>query len=86
MREPINEFMCFYGVGNHGGGPTKENLASIHRLNNDPDYPKVVFSTPEAFFKSVEGKSWPLPIGCLGTKPSPRALRKGAFAFVIQCA
>jgi alpha-mannosidase len=62
MREPINEFMCFYGVGNHGGGPTKENLASIHRLNDDPNYPNVIFSTPENFFKLVESKSWPLPI------------------------
>jgi len=62
MREPINEFMCFYGVGNHGGGPTKENLASIHRLNADPDYPNVIFSTPENFFKSVESKSWSLPV------------------------
>jgi alpha-mannosidase len=62
MRNPVNEFMCFYGVGNHGGGPTKENLASIHRLNDDPNYPNVVFSSPEAFFHSVEGKQWLLPI------------------------
>lgn len=62
MREPINEFMCFYGVGNHGGGPTKENLASIHRLNDDPAYPNVIFSSPEKFFQSVESKPWLLPI------------------------
>jgi alpha-mannosidase len=53
--------MCFYGVGNHGGGPTKANLDSIHRLNADPDYPNVICSSPEAFFKSAEGKNWPIP-------------------------
>jgi alpha-mannosidase len=25
-------FMCFYGVGNHGGGPTRRNLAAIDEL------------------------------------------------------
>ncbi|HXW79141.1 MAG TPA: hypothetical protein VEJ84_06560 [Acidimicrobiales bacterium] len=29
----LDELMVFYGVGNHGGGPTRENLASIERLD-----------------------------------------------------
>lgn len=62
MKEPYDEIMCFYGVGNHGGGPTKANIESIYRLNNDPDFPQVVFSTPKAFFESVESKGWPLPV------------------------
>ena len=32
MKQPYDDFMCFYGVGNHGGGPTKDNLDSIQRL------------------------------------------------------
>lgn len=31
------ELMVFYGVGNHGGGPTKANLDSLRRLNEDSD-------------------------------------------------
>jgi alpha-mannosidase len=62
MREPVDEFMCFYGVGNHGGGPTKENIESIHRLNGDPDYPKMVCSSPEAFFEAAESNKWNIPI------------------------
>ncbi len=62
MREPIDEFMCFYGVGNHGGGPTKENLASIRRLNDDPAYPRLVLSAPEAFFEAAQAKGWPIPV------------------------
>ena len=40
--------LCFYGVGNHGGGPTKENLDSIHTLREDPTMPELVFSSPDA--------------------------------------
>ena len=61
LREPVNELMCFYGVGNHGGGPTRENLESIRRLNKNPDFPKLVFSSPERYFHEVESKDWTLP-------------------------
>ena len=29
IRSPRNAEMCFYGVGNHGGGPTRANIESI---------------------------------------------------------
>ena len=53
IRAPFDEGMCFYGVGNHGGGPTKANIESIHRLNADPNLPEIVMSSPEAFFDSM---------------------------------
>ena len=62
MKAPVDEFMCFYGVGNHGGGPTKENIESIYRLNEDPSVPELVFSTPDAFFEAIEAKGLPLPV------------------------
>jgi alpha-mannosidase len=63
MKEPVDEFMCFYGVGNHGGGPTITNIESIHRLDADPAFPThLVCSTPDAFFQTVETKDWPIPI------------------------
>ena len=62
LKAPYDEGMCFYGVGNHGGGPTKVNIESIPRLDADPDYPRVIFSSPEAFFQTVEAKGWPLPV------------------------
>ena len=59
MKEPVDEFMCFYGVGNHGGGPTIENIESIHHLSGDPEFPvTLVCSTPDAFFQAVETKNW----------------------------
>jgi alpha-mannosidase len=62
MKEPVDEFMCFYGVGNHGGGPTIANIESIHCLDADPEFPaRLVCSTPEAFFQAAESKNWPIP-------------------------
>ncbi|MCM3717780.1 alpha-mannosidase [Fictibacillus phosphorivorans] len=62
LRAPFDDLMCFYGVGNHGGGPTKENIESIYRLNADSAFPTLVFSTPNRFFEEVSEKDLPLPI------------------------
>lgn len=62
LKAPFDEGMCFYGVGNHGGGPTRENIASIHRLNADPAFPRLIFSDPDAFFASIEGRDLPIPV------------------------
>lgn len=62
MKPPIDELACFYGVGNHGGGPTQENLATIRRLGEDPELPMLRFSTLTDFFERVEEKGWPLPV------------------------
>ena len=35
------EMMAFYGVGNHGGGPTRENLDSIRRLDGAGAMPRL---------------------------------------------
>lgn len=47
------EFMVFYGAGDHGGGATKENIRAIEALRNDPNGPKVEFSTPDKYFAAV---------------------------------
>lgn len=49
--DPIG--MCFYGVGNHGGGPTRENIDKIQQLRDSADTPDLIFSTPELFFEDV---------------------------------
>jgi len=52
---PAAALMFFYGVGNHGGGPTRENLASLHRLQGRADLPRLMFSSPERFFDALDG-------------------------------
>ncbi|MBN2307475.1 MAG: alpha-mannosidase, partial [Candidatus Hydrogenedentes bacterium] len=40
----------FYGVGNHGGGPTKRAIAAIQKARRSKRLPKVEFSTMAAYF------------------------------------
>ena len=57
-----NGMMCFYGVGNHGGGPTRENIESILALNGK-DGVELRFSDPDAFFDSLSAKELPVVNG-----------------------
>lgn len=56
--------MCFYGVGNHGGGPTKENLDSIAALNGQNGL-ELRLSDPDQFFQSLNGAKLPVVNGDL---------------------
>ncbi|MBW3612397.1 MAG: alpha-mannosidase [Chloroflexi bacterium] len=47
--------LCFYGVGNHGGGPTKANLDAIRAMGDADDLPQLRHSWPSAFFAEVDG-------------------------------
>lgn len=62
LKAPLEEMMCFYGVGNHGGGPTRENIDSIHRMQASADLPELVFSTPNQFFQDIAAQQLPLPV------------------------
>jgi alpha-mannosidase len=61
FRNGVEGLMCFYGVGNHGGGPTRENLESIRRLQHDPSLPKLEFSTPSRYFAEMRAENPSLP-------------------------
>lgn len=55
----------FYGVGNHGGGPTIDNIRSIYELREEsPD--DLDFSTMKEFFDTVEQEQLPVYEGELG--------------------
>jgi alpha-mannosidase len=49
------ELMVFYGVGDHGGGPTRANLDSIRRLDGRHGR-RLRCSSPRAFFDAVGGE------------------------------
>jgi alpha-mannosidase len=58
----LGHTMCFYGVGNHGGGPTKGNIEYI--LENRDSFPdaELRFSTPQGFFEAIRDKREDLPV------------------------
>jgi len=49
------------GVGDHGGGPTRENINMVHELDKDPNFPTIKFTTVDNFFKAVEKDASGLP-------------------------
>jgi len=50
QNNKIKEHMAFYGVGDHGGGPTKANLKSIAAIQQEPDAPTLQYNTVDAYF------------------------------------
>ena len=51
------EIMHLYGVGDHGGGPTRTMLDNANRLTSpNTVFPKFEFSTATAFFTDLEKK------------------------------
>jgi alpha-mannosidase len=49
-----DDYAVFYGVGNHGGGPTIANLECIERLNGRGDLPRLELSSLRRFFERVD--------------------------------
>ena len=49
----------FYGVGNHGGGPTIENIRTIYEMREENTNIDLDFSTITEFFEQVETEKIP---------------------------
>ncbi len=59
----VGEEMLFYGVGDHGGGPTRENIRSIlNRRKSLAEKVAILFSDPETFFANVKNKKHQRPV------------------------
>jgi alpha-mannosidase len=53
----LTEMMHLFGVGDHGGGPTRSMLDSgEHWVDTERVFPQMRFGTAQAFFSDVEGK------------------------------
>ena len=84
-NQPMKSFMAYYGAGDHGGGATKINISSINELKVEKDAPKVIYSTPETYFKEArEDKSLKLPVihddlqhHAVGCYTAESAIKKG---------
>jgi len=45
--------MYFYGVGNHGGGPTIKSLNTLEKLRSGSGGERFVFSSPDKYFNEI---------------------------------
>ncbi len=73
LCEEDDFFLCLWGIGNHGGGPSKKDLDDIEALSKELSDVELLHSTPEAFLEEVQQKrtlpEWneslnPVMIGC----------------------
>jgi alpha-mannosidase len=88
IKNPGNGLMCFYGVGNHGGGPTKKNIESILELSKNPELPELIFASPDDYFADVMKSERVLPVlsgelfhhasGCYSAHANIKQLNKRA--------
>lgn len=90
----LGHSLCFYGVGNHGGGPSRRAIECIRRLNADPNEPSVVFSHPRRFFDAIRRGAKDLPVvrgelqyhspGCFSAQSEVKRLHRRAEYAVIR--
>jgi alpha-mannosidase len=55
-------YMYVYGVGDHGGGPTRCDLNRIVAMQDWPIFPTVKFSKTKTFFEQLENEGAELPV------------------------
>jgi alpha-mannosidase len=53
LDRSLGDLMIFYGVGNHGGGPTKANIESIHRYDRMGSFGEMILSSPRRYFDEM---------------------------------
>ncbi|MGQ9683509.1 MAG: alpha-mannosidase [Anaerolineae bacterium] len=59
----LPEAMCFFGVGNHGGGPTKVQVENVLRLAQERcGEAEIRFDHPQAYFDAIAPQAAVLPI------------------------
>lgn len=61
-RNPTDSMLFFYGVGNHGGGPTKQNINAILEYRKAHPEREVLFSGLSDFFDEVRPWQNQLPV------------------------
>jgi len=66
MREAeatgLKTALLVYGVGNHGGGPTRRHLMVRRDLDSWPVYPRVICSSAKEYFEEIEKENRKFPV------------------------
>ncbi len=60
--EQTQDQMIFYGIGNHGGGPSKEHLKQAEELVKKDSF---VYATPDEYFENIADAEMPTVTGDL---------------------
>jgi len=90
----VDHTMCFYGVGDHGGGPTRAQIEWLIANAGAFAGARLVFSHPRAFFDAVADQAAALPvvegelqhhaIGCYSVERRIKVAMRRAEARLLQ--
>ncbi len=56
----VGSTMCFYGVGDHGGGPTKKDIEYVTTHKHFSETVELKFSSPDRYFEEIKSKDLPV--------------------------
>ena len=62
QQQGLDVMLRVYGVGDHGGGPTRRDLERIQDMNSWPVFPTFRFGTYHEFFRAAEQAADRLPV------------------------
>jgi alpha-mannosidase len=57
----FKDWMQMYGVGDHGGGPTRRDICRAIEMNAWPIYPNFRFATTDAYYRLLEADGDRIP-------------------------
>ena len=87
-----HDFMCFYGVGNHGGGPTKRQLLLMDSMIQEGK--NIQYACPDSFFNKIRAQNLALPevtgelqihaIGCYSVAGHIKAAQRKAENMLLK--
>ncbi len=86
LPDGVEDIMFFYGVGNHGGGPTIANIETIKELQSSKPDINIAFSDPDTFFDKIASCDLPVvegdlqhhAAGCYAAKSTIKAMNRRA--------
>ncbi|HVT10657.1 MAG TPA: glycoside hydrolase family 38 C-terminal domain-containing protein [Fimbriimonadaceae bacterium] len=58
----LKDWLNVYGIGNHGGGPTRDEVEYFIETRDWPCWPQVVFGTAQGWFRKVEPLCGDMPV------------------------
>lgn len=65
-HEPVS--LCLWGIGDHGGGPSRKDLKDLRALKCMEEN-EVIHSTPDEYFEECRREKKPFPVAAQGLNP-----------------
>ncbi|MBR6921843.1 MAG: alpha-mannosidase, partial [Clostridia bacterium] len=61
-NEKVNTYLCVFGIGDHGGGPSRRDIERIEEYKTWPLTPVIRFGTFKEYFEILEKSGLEFPV------------------------